>query len=164
MIKWYDDKVKESEDERIKKIKADFKVIEDGLSGINTNEAKILRLNVIRPEYELKITSRENTLSANIFDNIILKILTIGTVVFGTMQINKKLENIFENKSIETVFDITSRTIGVLFLIYFVIKFISLSICKYYTNSIEEYKIILKLIDLKIEELKDENNTNLSNL
>ncbi|WP_131083405.1 hypothetical protein [Clostridioides difficile] len=160
----YPNRVTNLEDKRIKKIKEEFKLIEDELSCRNTNEENILKLKIIRLKYELKITSRENTLSANIFNNIISKILTIGTVVFGTMQINKKLENTFENKSIETVFDITSRTIGVLFLIYFVIKFISLSICKYYTNSIEEYKIILKLIDLKIEELKDENNTNLSNL
>ncbi|MER0283797.1 hypothetical protein ABRY17_07835 [Clostridioides difficile] len=163
MIKCYDDKVKESEDKRIKKIKADFKVIEDGLSGIDKNKA-ILRLKVIRLEYELKITSRESTLSSNIFDSIISKILTIGAVVFGIMRINERLETIFKNKSIETIFDTTSCTIGVLFLIYFVIKYISLSICKYYTNSIEEYKIILKLIDLKIEELEKENNTNLSNI
>ncbi|HBF2564367.1 TPA: hypothetical protein KOB98_002767 [Clostridioides difficile] len=163
MIKCYDDKVKESEDKRIKKIKADFKVIEDGLSGIDKNKA-ILRLKVIRLEYELKITSRESTLSANIFDSIISKILTIGAVVFGIMQINERLETIFKNKSIEIIFDTTSCTIGVLFLIYFVIKYISLSIFKYYTNSIEEYKIILKLIDLKIEELEKENNTNLSNI
>ncbi|ENZ9521519.1 TPA: hypothetical protein KNK83_003680 [Clostridioides difficile] len=152
------------EDNRVEKIKEEFKLIEDGLNSINTNEENILQLKIIRLKYELKIMSRENTLSANIFDSIISKILTIGTVVVGTMQINKKLENIFENKSIETVFDITSCTIVVLFLIYLVIKTISLSICTYYTNSIEEYKIILKLVDLKIEELKDGNNTNLSNL
>lgn len=152
------------EDNRVEKIKEEFKLIEDGLNIINTNEENILQLKIIRLKYELKIMSRENTLSANIFDSIISKFLPIGAVVFGIMLINKKLETIFENKSIETVLYMALCTIVVLFLIYLVIKTISLSICTYYTNSIEEYKIILKLVDLKIEELKDGNNTNLSNL
>ncbi|HBF6022427.1 TPA: hypothetical protein ACG3RE_003233 [Clostridioides difficile] len=164
MIKKYNNKVKESEDKRIENIKADFKVMEDELSKIDTNKNRILHLKIKKYEYEFKIMSKENTLSAKLTHNLISEFLKIFATIAGILLINSKLKPIFENKDIGTsIYMVLSATL-ITFIFYIVVKSIFQFFDTYYINRIEEDKTIIKLIDLRIDELEKENDICLNNL
>ncbi|HCU2758846.1 TPA: hypothetical protein OUL46_002660 [Clostridioides difficile] len=164
MIKWYNNLVTTFESKRIINIKAKFKVIEDGLRGINKNENKIIHLKIKKCEYEFKIMSKENTLSAKLTNSLISEFLKILATIGGIFLINSKLKPIFENKDIGTSIYMVLFATLIAFIFYIVVKGIFQFFDTYYVNRIEEDKTIIKLIDLKIEELEKENNIYLNNL
>lgn len=163
-IKSYNDMVTEFESKRIMNVKANFKVIEDELSKIDTNKNKILHLKIKKYEYEFKIMSKENTLSAKLTHNLISEFLKIFATIAGILLINSKLKPIFENKDIGTSIYMVLFATLIAFIFYIVVKSIFQFFGTYYINRIEEDKTIIKLIDLRIDELEKENDICLNNL